>query len=270
MKTLLLGKRTLIAASGKDLIRYLNGQVTNDVKLLFSSEKKVIPACVTNAKGKLQAYVHLYKVDDEIWIEAPIELRDFLLTRLERYLIADEVVLRDISDQFVLTHHIEAEKMDRGFENPRLGVIGYDEWISPDNKIIGNLSLQEAETIRISHGIPACGKELIEGVLPPEAGLGATTISYSKGCYIGQEVISRMKSAGKVNRRLTQFTLNLDLNGSEKYQLLNDDHKVVGHITSVSFPHALGFVAKSGFELHQFHLQKENGEVIENAATVIL
>ncbi len=72
-------------------------------------------------------------------------------------------------------------------------------WIS--NSPDGDLT----EFERIGRGIPKWGAEITEGMLPPEAGLDATDISYSKGCYIGQEVISRIKSAGKVNRRLVKF-----------------------------------------------------------------
>jgi len=62
-----------------------------------------------------------------------------------------------------------------------------------------------AETLRIEAGIPRWGFELGEDTLPPEAGLDRTHIDYHKGCYIGQEVISRLKSVGHVNRQLTGF-----------------------------------------------------------------
>src|SRR6202008_642685 len=62
-----------------------------------------------------------------------------------------------------------------------------------------------AETLRIEAGIPRWGHELDENTLPPEAGLDLTHIDYHKGCYIGQEVISRLRSVGHVNRQLTGF-----------------------------------------------------------------
>jgi folate-binding protein YgfZ len=58
----------------------------------------------------------------------------------------------------------------------------------------------------VQRGIPAWGAELTEDTLPPEAGLDKTHIDYHKGCYIGQEVISRLKSVGHVNRALQRFT----------------------------------------------------------------
>ena len=62
-----------------------------------------------------------------------------------------------------------------------------------------------AETLRIEAGVPRWGAELNEDTLPPEAGLDRAAIDYHKGCYIGQEVISRIKSVGHVNRSLTGF-----------------------------------------------------------------
>jgi folate-binding protein YgfZ len=104
--------------------------------------------------------------------------------------------------------------------------------------------MDEAE--RIEKGIPKWGAELMEGMLPPEAGLDATDISYSKGCYIGQEVISRIKSAGKVNRRLTKFVFD----GEGKIgEITNTDGKVCGEVTSVSGNLGLGYL-KRGVEKH--------------------
>src|SRR3954465_5639955 len=72
------------------------------------------------------------------------------------------------------------------------------------------LSESLLETIRIEHGVARWGFELNEETLPPEAGLERTHIDYHKGCYIGQEVISRLKSIGHVNRQLSGFISNND------------------------------------------------------------
>lgn len=107
------------------------------------------------------------------------------------------------------------------------------------------MSADERETLRIRHGVPVWGRELTEGMLPPEAALEVTDISYQKGCYIGQEVISRIKSAGKVNRRLTRFEVAAD--APVTCGPLDDR---AGEITSVAplaegeQRHALGFLRR--------------------------
>ncbi|MEI7776581.1 MAG: hypothetical protein WCK17_17605, partial [Verrucomicrobiota bacterium] len=94
----------------------------------------------------------------------------------------------------------------------RLGEDGWDIRVPLDavtslRSALGDLlaSDKDWERRRILNGVPAWGKELDENTLPPEAGLERTHIDYHKGCYIGQEVISRLKSVGHVNRTLRRF-----------------------------------------------------------------
>ena len=94
------------------------------------------------------------------------------------------------------------------------------------------------EQLRISHGIPAWGAELSEDTLPPEAGLDQTHVDYHKGCYIGQEVLSRIKSVGHVNRRLVVLSAAAtgDLKGSKLFDPSDparDSQHSIGHITSI-------------------------------------
>ena len=110
----------------------------------------------------------------------------------------------------------------------------------------------EAETRRIQARLPKWGAELTPGMLPPEAGLDKTSICYHKGCYIGQEVLSRLKTAGKVNRRLAALLVEPD---TEPGSTLESDGKAAGKLTSIApWPNesglhaALGYIEKSAFE----------------------
>ena len=139
-------------------------------------------------------------------------------------------------------------------ESNRFGVSGTDWWMPGGSNV-------EFPTARVhdggrvgssfesTSGVPAWGRELVEGMLPPEALLDATDISYNKGCYIGQEVISRIKSAGKVNRRLTRFTFASDA-PVVPGPLVDSEGAVAGELTSVSpavsdgVRHGLGYVKR--------------------------
>jgi folate-binding protein YgfZ len=92
--------------------------------------------------------------------------------------------------------------------------------------------------------VPQWGTELLEGMLPPEAGLEREAISYQKGCYIGQEVISRIKTAGKVPRRL--LALELDDAVAEWGTAIELWHegRAVGRVTSAAGNLALGYVER--------------------------
>jgi folate-binding protein YgfZ len=120
----------------------------------------------------------------------------------------------------------------------RFGVPGSDWWVEKGANVqIPNhsspLEGDELETMRIANGIPAWGKELKEGILPPEAGLDATDISYQKGCYIGQEVISRIKSAGKLNKRLMRLQFDASL-PVDSLVLVDCQGASAGEITSIA------------------------------------
>lgn len=209
-----LPPRTFLLVEGADRLRFLNGQVSNDVQRV--EEGECLYATVLNAKGQLDAVCHIRKIPGAYLIDAAREVRESLLERLDRYLIADEVTLTDVSDDWRLCHAVGSGLQDLGAPLPkdllthalnRFGVPG-TELLGREPLDIPKQLLLEAgamEALRIYSGVPAWGTELTVGQLPPEAGLDRTAISYDKGCYLGQEVISRMKRAGKTNRHLVQW-----------------------------------------------------------------
>lgn len=251
----------LLEFRGPDAVRFLNGQLTQDVKRLADGQIS-LPACVTDAKGKLQFRVTLTATDDgALWVAGPAGVQEALEARLTRYLIADDVEVTDLSGKYFLTHFISpvppppAPVMAR--ESNRYGIPGTDWWSPSDLDIESPthhlMSSDELEALRIENGIPAWDHELKEGMLPPEALLEATDISYTKGCYVGQEVISRIKSAGKVNRRLTRFTFDP---GAPVIPgpLVDSSGSSAGELTSVSpvaiegVRHALGYLKRGASE----------------------
>jgi folate-binding protein YgfZ len=102
-------------------------------------------------------------------------------------------------------------------------------------------SEEELERWRIESGIPRWGREIDERVLPAEAGLDETHISFSKGCYPGQEPIARQHYRGKVNRRLRVLELQDDHVPGRDAEIRHGD-KVVGRVTSAVRGFALGYV----------------------------
>jgi len=220
-----------IRVIGPDAERYLNGQVSNDVRL--TEDGRMIEACLLDAKGKLQFFVQIHREGDDFIMQGPMEVSDEIFARLDKYLIADEVELVD-------------ESMDE------------TAYLTIPN-----------ETRRILDGIPKWPNEIFPGLLPPEAGLEVRAISYTKGCYTGQEVISRMKRAGKTNRHLVKLSLNKPLIPTRSKLLVAG--KQAGVITSVA-SHvgegevALGYRARK-FEDHtEFDIASPaSGEIIGRA-----
>src|SRR5438094_10612427 len=84
-----LSGRTTVSITGDDRLRFLNGQITNDARK--AGEAVAIDACVLNAKGKMNARIFISAAPESFWIDADPHLRESLPTRLERYVIADDV-----------------------------------------------------------------------------------------------------------------------------------------------------------------------------------
>lgn len=237
-----LGVPVLLEFRGPDAVRFLNGQITQDVRRVVG-KKISLPSCVTDAKGKLQFRVTITEADDgALRMEGPAEHCAGLEARITRYLIADDVEVSDLTGGFSLVHMIGgADTPPAGVTarvSNRFGIDGVDWWI-PSGTVFDApdgakwLAGDELEALRIANGIPMWGRELEQGVLPPEAGLDETDVSYQKGCYIGQEVISRMKSAGKVNRRLVRVSLAPDF-PFDGAVLTDAGGETAGQLTSVS------------------------------------
>jgi folate-binding protein YgfZ len=253
-----LGQPSILEFRGPDAVRFLNGQVTQDVRRVVGAHT-LLPSCVTDAKGRLQFRVFITEADNgALWILSPAGTAGDLEARLTRYLIADDVETADLSGLHTLVHLTAPPTND-----PPPGVVvrqsaryarpGADWLIPAGAELPGEfpeLSGERLEAFRIAARVPAWGAELGEGMLPPEAGLDETDISYGKGCYIGQEVISRIKSAGKVNRRLTAFFLDADTTAAAGDAVLGPDDTEAGVLTSVSpLPHdgrrpALGYLKR--------------------------
>ena len=97
-----LSARAKIRISGTDRVRYLNGQFTNDVRK--ASATSAIHGCVLTAKGKINADVFLIDEGDSFLLDADEELREGLPARLERYVIADDVQVEDVTEEFAIFH----------------------------------------------------------------------------------------------------------------------------------------------------------------------
>jgi tRNA-modifying protein YgfZ len=252
-----LSRRAKLRVTGSDRLRFLNGQITNDVGK--ASESKAIEACILNAKGKMNAHVFISTGPDCFLADADPELREALATRLERYVVADDVQIEDITDRWALFHVLAptAPKLGKDFRLlsvRRFTQSGWDIWIDTvrsrdSGTVLRELSAAfplldsaDAEVFRIEQGIPRWRHELTEEIIPIEANLEERTIDYEKGCYIGQEVISRMKMSGQTNKRLCGL-VSLDdapISPGMKLVASGERSRETGWITSATRSKRLG------------------------------
>ena len=216
-----LSSRAMWRMTGGDRVRYLNGQVTNDVRKATAQE--AVYACVTNAKGRIDGDLFIHAgPGDALVLDAEPGLRESLSARLEKYVVADDVVIEDATGRWRLLHvfgvaaqdlaqasaSLSSEK-NRVVRNSRYGAAGYDLWVDGAEPApvfpVPELTPGEAEVWRICRGIPRWPQELNPEAFPQEAGLESRAMDFSKGCYIGQEVLSRIKTTGRMPRKLVRF-----------------------------------------------------------------
>jgi tRNA-modifying protein YgfZ len=261
-----LSDRIKLRLTGSDRLRFINGQITNDTRKAEGSS--AISACVLNAKGKLNAFIFVSIEGDCLFVDVDAALNDTLLTRLDRYIIADDVQIEDVTKDFALFHVISEtppKLSARIVSSNRFAVSGFDVWAdsAEHDAVITALSTTTplcdsncAEVFRIEQGIPKWGAELTEDIIPVEANLEDSAIDYAKGCYIGQEVISRMKMSGQRNKSLCGLTTTGDavFEPGMKLYPIETSGKEAGWITSAAVsdrlgkPVALGFVKRPFYE----------------------
>jgi folate-binding protein YgfZ len=210
-----LSGRAKLRVRGTDVVRFLNGQITNDLRKATVTE--AVEACVLNAKGKLNAHLFIHALAAGAYqLDAEAELRSILPERLERYIIADDVEIEDVSEQLALFHILASVRPDlpneqRIVQARRYRDVGWDLWTTAGERektrlfLAARFAFQDeaaAEQLRLAAGLPAWGRELSDEIIPIEANLEERCIDYEKGCYIGQEIISRIKMSGPTNKRL--------------------------------------------------------------------
>jgi tRNA-modifying protein YgfZ len=210
--------RAFLRVAGPDAADYLQRMVSNDVEALAVGE--ACDALLLTAKARVIAPLRVLRRGEE----------DFLvLTEPE---LGDTVRTQLLRTRFAAKAEIEPEEHESWL------VLGGEE-VLDDRPAGDEVGDEELERWRIEAGIPRWGREIDEQILPAEAGLDETHISFSKGCYPGQEPIARQRYRGKVNRKLR--VLDVEGDATPGTELLLDGKKV-GRITSAVPGVALGYV----------------------------
>ena len=232
----LLPSRIILRLSGSDAFRYLNGQITRDLNRLQDGE--ALHACILTPKGKLCAPLLIWREGADLLVEADPSLQESLLVRLERYIVADDVTITmqhspETIHCFGPLATTSPWKELSGLRVSRLGEPGRD-FARLNEPHPPTLDPAIIERLRVERCIPAWGSELGEETLPPEAGLDRTHIDYDRGCYPGQEVISRLKSIGRVTRLLQVLQVAGNSALVVGMPIVSGEGGEVGSITSVA------------------------------------
>ena len=283
-----LGWRAKVIVSGNDRVRWLNGMVTNNIKNLQVNRGNY--NFVLNPQGRILGDLYAYNRGEHLLLDTERSQVGNLLTLLRRYIIMDKVELVDKSSELSAIavqgpKAVEVLKAlaidDPGLEPMRLAdvtwagetitltrmasdeFITYEIWGSAETLSHLWKALVEAgavpvgseavEKFRVMIAFPKYGIDIRDRDLPQETGQNHA-LNFTKGCYIGQEIVERIRSRGNVHRAFTKFRLQGELPalGSK----LQADGKDVGEITSVNrIPtesgeetFALGYIRREAIE----------------------
>ncbi len=213
--------RGLLELRGADRQAFLQGMVSNDVLALAPGE--VCHAALLDSTGHILADLHVHAFPDALVVETDPACLTTLHETLDKLLIMEDVMLTDVSSQWVIVSilgegaasltHLPGEKRPLSLALAP----GFDLWLPADaapstwQALAGvpALSREAAETLRVEAGIPVWGRELTTSVLLPEAEM-TDAVSYTKGCYVGQEIVARLHARGHTNRALRQILLAED------------------------------------------------------------
>ncbi len=261
-----LSGRAKLAITGGDRVRWLNGMVSNNVRDLAPHQG--VYSFVLNAQGRIQADLYAFQRGDSLLIETESSQREKILQLFDRYIIADDVEIADLTDTLAavgltgpqtravmertgiiipeLTHLQHAESKWR---QTSITVVRSEEelgdswqiWIDREHRdqlwqdFEGQgarpVSSDALSAFRISRGIPQFGIDIRDRDLPQETGQ-TRALSFTKGCYLGQEIVERIRSRGAVHRQFTAFDVSGPL--PEAGAKIVTGEKEVGEVTSVT------------------------------------
>jgi folate-binding protein YgfZ len=222
-----------VAARPRDYVRVAGPDAEDFLQRMLSNDVMAAPcrALLLTPKARLIAPVVIARrANDDFLLLTEPGLGETVRSTLLRAKFAAKV---DVEPEEHSSVVVFGE--DGGIPNLEFGEPG-TELLDAD--LEPTLSGEELERMRIAAGMPAWGKELDDSILPAEAGLDETHISFTKGCYPGQEPIARLHYRGKVNRALRVLEVDSAAPGDE----IRHGEKVVGRVTSVAGDRALAYV----------------------------
>ncbi len=280
----MLGKATV---TGRDRAAFLQGMLSNDVKALQPGHG--CPAAFLDAVGKVVSLLVAYALSDRILLELPPGSTEKFLQAIDKFLISEKAEFESSDDAYAilslqgpkagevlarasgtaldLAPYAHAEVAVGGAavrvtRRAEAVTPGFHCWVAPEDAPAIWKAFREggavpvgadaSEALRLEAGIPAYGVDVDESVILPETRLEAL-VSYTKGCYIGQETVARVKYRGHINRGLSGLVLDGETVPSPGDPIFAED-KDIGRVTSavrsiaLGRPIALGYIRREHFE----------------------
>jgi folate-binding protein YgfZ len=256
--------RGQVQVSGADAAEYLQGQLTNDIEALEPGDGQ--RAALLDRKGHMQADLRVLRpAAEEIWLDMEAQAREAALAHLKMYSIGRDVAVADVSEERTILSLIGPRSVEvagtaalpqYACEEASVGTVaclavgtgdGIDLIVPASDagrlaEVLAGagavpVSTEAAEIVRIEAGVPRFGAEMGNETMPAEAGIVEQTVSFTKGCYIGQETVARLHYKGRPNRHLRGLRLSAPAEPGSPVRL---GEKEVGRLGGAGVSPALG------------------------------
>ncbi len=284
----------LLRITGKDRLAFLNGLLTNDVLKL--NEGTGIRSALLNTKARVLADLYLHAREDDLLIDTGDVPGARIKDTFDRFIITEDVQVKDITSEFV---HLTTQGPQAAEHAKELFGITFTDMKPLQHKMIGPTMMvvrdrtgqsgcdmiipnDEAEAVwqgfllrgvtpvgqdaleifRLEAGYPRYGVDVDENTIILEAGY-RDAISFTKGCYLGQEVVARATHIGRVNKNLVQFQTESDQVPTPRSKL-QASGKEAGYVTSAAFSPGLKAVVGLGYAQREF--AKEGTKLVVESA----
>ncbi|HLM00573.1 MAG TPA: glycine cleavage T C-terminal barrel domain-containing protein [Pyrinomonadaceae bacterium] len=287
-------ERGLIEVSGKEAAQFLNGLLTNDVAKLESYRWML--AAFPNAQGRLLALVRVMRFGERFLFETDAATHQKVFQNLFRFTFAGDFFVRDLSEEFSLVSirgkEISGFKFNVPVENliAKLGsddgdgfvagafrADGCDVFLPPAAKenFLNELKKMNAveispelhEVLRIENGLPLYGVDMDETTVVLETGLDEA-VSFTKGCYIGQEIIARIHFRGHVAKKLTGLIFaEQDAAINPGDEIKSPEGKNAGRVTSVTYSPQLEKTIALAYVRYDFLAEETELKVNDSSAS---
>lgn len=287
----------LIKASGSEAIDFLNRMSTNDLRKFDADEfRKTV---LTTDKGRIIDLINVVNSGKEIMILTSEDFEDKIIAHLEKYIIMDDVFLKKQESGHVRISVITEDPdnlckdlFQTEIKKGMICIINNEDFLFTDDFRIRSLNIvcspantdkyrsllkdlhemnsAEYDYFRIEEAIPEGKNEFNENVNPVECGL-EKYISYKKGCYIGQEVIARLDSQGKIPKQMVKLIPDAQVYSEDK--IFDDQNTECGFISSTAFLNdkylSLGFIRSSNLNYGKsYFTDNKNGKIKLNISKI--
>lgn len=289
----LVRERRTIVAAGAEAAEYLQGQLTNDVEALEPGQGCY--AALLDRKGRIQADLRVLRFADRLALDTEPAAAEAVVRHLSFYKVGREVTIDDRTAELAVISIIGPAAAELAIAGPagpehahrevEIGslsatVVATDAGVdlliaAADVEAAGDVlrargieavSEAAAEIVRVESGRPRFGHEISAQTMPAEAGIEERAVSFTKGCYIGQETVARLHYKGRPNRRLRGLRLDAPATAGDSIRLGERDVGAIGSavVSPARGPIALAIIRREAEPGARLEVGEGNGaEVVE-------